>query len=54
VCLVQGENFVQLERRGLHHINSHVGHTMDDGCDELPDLIDDHDDDDDFDDDGDS
>ena len=26
--IVEGTRFIQLERRGLHHINSHVGHMM--------------------------
>ena len=26
---VEGIGFIQLERRGLHHIKSHVGHMMD-------------------------
>ncbi len=44
---------MQLERRGLHHINSHVGHSID-GNDKAPDLADDSDDDADFDDNDDS
>ncbi len=51
--VVQGNYFIQLERRGLHHINSHVAHTIDED-DQAPDLIDDSDDMDDFDDDEDS
>jgi hypothetical protein len=51
--VVQGDNFIPLERRGLHHINSHVAHTIDDN-DEAQDLIDDSDDNDDFDDNEDS
>ena len=50
---MQGDHFIQLERRGLHHINSHVAHTIDDDA-EAQDLIDDSDDNDDFDDDEDS
>jgi hypothetical protein len=45
--IVQGDLFIQLERRGLHHINSHVAHTIGDD-DQAPDLIDDSDDDADF------
>ncbi len=52
--VVQGDIFFPLERRGLHNINSNVGHTMDDGCGEQQDIIDESDDDDDFDDDDDS
>ena len=51
--IVQGDHFIQLERRGLHHINSHVAHTIGDH-DQAPDHIDDSDDDADFDDDDDS
>ncbi len=51
--IVQGNHFIQLERRGLHHINSHVAHTIGDN-DQAPDLINDSDDDADFDDDDDS
>ncbi len=51
--IVQGGRFIQLERRGLHHINSHVAHKIGDH-DQAPDLIDDSDDDADFDDDDDS
>ncbi len=50
---MQGTHFIQLERRGLHHINSNVAHTIDDDA-EAQDLIDDSDDNDDFDDDEDS
>ncbi len=46
--------FFQLERRGLHHINSHVRHTMDAYNDKPQDLIDSSDEDDDSDDDDDS
>ena len=48
--VVQGDNFIQLERRGLHHINSHVAPTIDDDA-EAPALLDDSDDNDDVDDD---
>ncbi len=47
--VVQGDHFIHLERRGLHHINSHVAHTIDDD-DQAQDLIDDSDDNDDIDD----
>ena len=50
---MQGDHFIQLERCRLHHINSHVAHTIDDDA-EAQDLIDDSDDNDDFDDDEDS
>ena len=50
---MKGNHFIQLERRGLHHINSHIAHTIGDD-DQAPDLIDDSDDDADFDDDDDS
>ncbi len=52
VSFVQGDNFIHLRRRGLHHINSHVAHTID-NYDQAQDLIDDSDDDADFDDDDD-
>ena len=54
--VVHGDHFIQLERRGLHHINSHVAHTIDDNDQaQVPqDLIDDSYDNDDFDDDEDS
>ncbi len=49
--VVQGDTFIQLERRGLHHINIHAGHTIDDDDDAQPqDLIDDSEDIADFDD----
>ena len=48
--VVQGDRFIQLERRGLHHINSHVAPTIDDDA-EAPALLDDSDDNDDVDDD---
>ena len=48
--VVQGDYIIQLERRGLHHINSHVAHTIDDDA-EAQELIDDSVDNDDFDDD---
>jgi hypothetical protein len=51
--VVQGNHLIQLERRGLYHINSHVGHTIDDD-DQAQDRIDDSDYDADFDDDDDS
>ncbi len=51
--VVQGDHFIQLERRELHRINSHVAPTIDDDA-EAPDLLDDLDDNDDFDDDEDS
>ncbi len=51
--VVQGNHFIHLKRRGLHHINSHVAHTIDDD-DQAPDLIDDSDYDADFDNDDDS
>ncbi len=50
---MQGDNFIQLERRGLqllHNINSHVAHTIDDDDDQMQDFIDYSDNDDDFDD----
>jgi hypothetical protein len=37
--VVQGDNFNQLERRGLHNINSHVAHTIDADEDQPPGLI---------------
>ena len=46
---MQGDHFIQLERRGLHHLNSHVAHTIDYDA-EAQDLIDDSDDNDDVDD----
>jgi hypothetical protein len=52
--VVQGDRFIQLERRGLHHMcNSHVAHTIDDDA-EAQDLIDDSGDNDDVDDEEDS
>jgi hypothetical protein len=51
---VQVDNFIQLERCGLHNINSHVAHTIDDDEDQHQDLIDNADDYDGFDDDVDS
>ena len=51
--IVQGDHFIQLERRRLHHINSHVAHTIGDD-DKAPDLMNDSDDDADFDDNNDS
>ncbi len=50
---MQGDHFIQLERRGLHHINSHVALIMDDD-DQGQELFDDSDGNDDFDDDEDS
>ncbi len=38
--VVQGDHFIQLERRGLHHINSHVSLTMDDDDDQVQELFD--------------
>ena len=29
LCTVEGVGYTQLERHGLHHINSHVWHMMD-------------------------
>ncbi len=52
--VVEGGGLIQFERRGLHHINSHVRLTMDDGNDEPQDLIDESEEDDDFDDNHDS
>ncbi len=51
--VVQGDRYIQLDGRGLHHINSHVAHTIDDN-DQVQELFDDSDDNDDFDDDEDS
>ncbi len=51
---MQGDSFIQLKRSGLHHINSHLQHAIEDDIDQPSDLIDDSDDDDDFDDDVDS
>ena len=48
---MQGDNFIQLEGRGLHNINSHVAHTIGDDNDQPPDLLDNSDEDDDFNDD---
>ncbi len=42
--VVQGDHFNNLARRGLHHINSHVGHSIDDDDVHPPDLIEDCDD----------
>ena len=50
---MQGDHFIQLECRVLHHINSHVAYTIDDN-DHLQDLIDDSDDDEDSEDEDDS
>ena len=46
-----GDHFIQLERRGLHHINSHVAHSFDDDDMQPPDIMDDSDHSDGFDDD---
>ncbi len=47
--IVQGDHFIQLERSGLHHIKSHVAHTIGDN-DQAPYLINYFDNDADFDD----
>ena len=36
--IVEGVGYVQLERRGLHHINSHVGANNEVNDDETPEL----------------